>query len=194
MSKQEGGLLDKIYAVGREDSAEVKVAEKYKVAVPCPPEEVFSFPTDVTACTIDQIGRLLGNYDQEAGWIRYLMALNETRLLEARHLVSVFKKQLYLERRVTDSQQDANAWVEIDINSLRAQAKLNELEQERIILEARLDIFARYASSISREISRRKNDSFADSKGTKSDIPLLDRQKDRVAKIKGKDLRTKKKV
>lgn len=164
----------------------------YGVALPKKPDNIPAFPSDITSISSENVGQVLSAYDAEIAYIRYLLAVVEAKLDYATSVLDTFKKRLFLTmKNATASIHETNAWVDTNHSVVSAASVLQEMAMEQKLLQARLDIYTKYSASASREISRRRNDSFGhESKMSKSGTEGA--QKDRMDKISGKDLKVKK--
>lgn len=159
-----------------------KISIEYQINEPTQPSETPAFPSDVTKLDSESVGRHYACYESEVAYIRYRLAVTEAYLDYGKNVLSTFKKRLYLAFRGEYSKDEAEAWVEVNNSVVQGSRHLQSLEAEKTLLSARYDIFSKYAASMSREITRRKQDFEKDgfSKGSKnssSDVKGLDIRK-----------------
>lgn len=188
-NKKEKSLKEEILSTDILDKVENKVNKVYKVAEPVGPKNIPDFPDDVTSLSSEEVGKFLSCYDAEVAYIRYLLAKVEIQASNGRYILDNFKKRMYLGMRSEMNTHDSQAWTDIDLNVVNAEKALREIESERMLLQSRLDIFTKYSASISREISRRKGEDWAEK--VRVDPIVNTKQVDRVNKIKGKEFTPK---
>lgn len=178
---------DRIITAEQLDKAAEKTEKALDISAPNKPKRIPDFPEDITSLSSEGVGNLLSAFDSEIAFIRYRLAQVEVKLNYGMNVVDVYKKQVYLAMRATYSSSDAGAWAEMDSKVLDANIILNQLRMEITLLQARLDMYTKYSSSVSREISRRKNDHPGQASNMESSKPQLER----IEKIAGRELKPK---
>ena len=186
-------LREQVLDTSVRDKIAGKLESNHKIPEIDRPKKILPFPDDVTILSSDEVGKFLAMYDAEVAYIRSLLAGVEVQVDHAKIVINTYRKRLYLQFRSDSSIPDAQAWVDIDTNVVDAEMALHELETERSLLQSRLDNFMKYPASISREISRRKNDSFGMGERATGIDEKKSAQSDRIKAIQGKELDPKKK-
>lgn len=169
------------------DEINARITKQLGIPEPTEPSSVSPFPKDITHLSSEQVGTLLSEYDAMVSYIRYMLSKAELRYTRAKTVLDTFRKTLYLKHRATASAADANAWVEVDRSVIEGATELDTLEIEYNLLQARLDIFSKYSASISREISRRKNELWNREPSGEPGEAASPPQKDRMSRIAGRE-------
>lgn len=159
-----------------------KLIKEYQIAEVTRPEDVPKFPADPTKLSSEDVGRYYSVYESEVAWIRYKLAEVEVQLDYVSNILNTVKEALFLSYRAEHSRDEATAWVNLtrDVNS--TEKYLLQLRMEKRLLDARYDIFGKYAASMSREITRRKQDDEGFNQGSRGSAARNSKV------IKGKDL------
>jgi len=182
-------LKSKVLDTSIRDSINKKINDEYKISNIERPVNILPFPDDVTVLSSDEVGRYLAMYDAEVAYIRSILANVEAQIKYAEVVLNTHKKMLYLQFRSDSSAVDSNAWVDVDKDVVAAELALQELRIEQGLLQSRLENFMKYSASISREISRRKNEFFGVNEKISGASNKGDVQAERIKAIKGKDFK-----
>lgn len=153
-------------------------------------ESIPEFPEDVTALDSASVMKYLTIYEGEVAYIKTVIATLDIKIKHAQHIIKTYKRKRFVElRRAKVSVPDATAAVDCDKEVVDAELETLQLEAMREILVTRLDTYAKFASLMSKELTRRKNETFVN-----MDIPVMQAQNSRIDLVKGKkvsDFRSK---
>lgn len=117
-------------------------------------ENYLEFPEDVSEIPSKDLGKYLGIYESEAGWVSYCIARREIDLAHAKVLL-VFVYNTLLSNRV-DKPTERKMKVEADDFYLGCKMEVTDMEADISLLKASRDNLERYAKAVSREMTNRK--------------------------------------
>lgn len=113
------------------------------------------FPDDVTEIPDKELGHYLGIYESQAAWISYCRARREIDLEHGRILLDYVYAKLLISKEGKTTEQKAQ--VEADPFYNKCKLEFLEIEADLKMLNASLESCERYAKTISREITNRKD-------------------------------------
>lgn len=187
MSKKKT-LLESMADVSEIDEINDKITKVFNVPEPTELGNIPIFPEDVTSLSSEDVGNYLWAYDSVVAFVRFLLSKVEVKYDYADYVLDTYKKELYLGHRGECNNGDANAWVSIDKDVREAELELKKINCEKTLLQSRLDIFTKYSSSISREISRRKSELLPPGNSSYRQSEVENSQESRINRITGKEL------
>lgn len=142
-------LKIKNQAEARLKKAEVPLAKK-------PNKEKYeAFPDDITDIPDQDLGRFLGVYEAECAWVRYLIARREIDQEYGNMLLGHVYAKLFISSAGGATEKKAE--VLADDFYLKCQKEIIEVAADLKLLYASLEACERYAKSISREMTMRRD-------------------------------------
>ena len=168
--------------------ANSKLDTELGIAVPTFISTELKFPDDVTSLASENVVRLLAGYEAEVARVRFILAQVEFRIKHGEFLINTAKKQKFASMRnqVGKSIPDTNAEIDGSVLFIDAEKEIMDLKAEKLLLDARVDIFGKYATLMGKELTRRRGESNSDYYATGKDKP---EQVSRIDKLKGKEIK-----
>ena len=168
-----------------------KIRKEYNIAEVSKPEDPPKFPGDITALSSDDVGRYYASYESEVAFIRYKLAEVECIIAYAENVLKTASNTIYLSNRASMPRDEAQAWTAATKDVVAVEKYIMEKDVERRLLTARYDIFGKYAASMSREITRRKQDleinmNNMGSRGSSASSKIRGKELSPMAKVRNK--------
>jgi hypothetical protein len=126
-----------------------------------PTMALMEMPKDISATPAKDLGGMLVNYEQHAGWVRSCMASREIDQMKFKYLIK--KEYNKLHKKLSETiNKDAEIKLNAEINPeyIELQEMLIKVESDIIVLKSILDNITNLYKAISREITIRNNDGF----------------------------------
>lgn len=152
-------LRNEINKSGVLEQAIEKVEKQFEIADATRPRNVPDFPEHITELSSDIVGDYHSLYKSEVAWIKSRLAIIEIEYDFGKQLVSNYRKQAFLNFRKNGSTvADANAWADVSHEVFEGEKELANIRAQKRLLESRYEVFLDYATVMSREISRRREE------------------------------------
>jgi hypothetical protein len=124
-------------------------------------------------------------------FIRYKLAEVECIIAYAENVLKTASNTIYLSNRASMPRDEAQAWTAATKDVVAVEKYIMEKDVERRLLTARYDIFGKYAASMSREITRRKQDleinmNNMGSRGSSASSKIRGKELSPMAKVRNK--------
>ena len=143
----------------------IKKMKKAEIPLPTKPaaDSFLAFPEDITDIANTQLGRYMGNYESQCGWIAYLLARREVDLDHANTLIVYVYAKLFTNLSNDINPTNKKQIVESDPFYFECKMNVEEIKADLKLLKSQLSTMQGYSKAISREITSRKNsyESFA---------------------------------
>ena len=118
--------------------------------------DTLKFPDDISNCALKEISRLLGQYTGLHSYAIAEQAKLDVALLRQRSEISIRRNNVSRSQFTAGkTKYQSDIQVRLDLRVEQLDRQLNELEQQHAFIKSRVDIFERYCSTLSREMTRR---------------------------------------